>query len=436
MHDHTDTFNQNTDHDSIKLSSQESDIRVFSGLQNESIQHDEDLLEILDLSVEQLTHYLEEYILDNPFVDLQYSDPEQISSLEKMKNQELEVEQIRTPQSLESYLFEQILLYRQTPIRDAMVTLVGYLDERGYLPYTTKELAEKLNIPEIIVLDARTLITQLEPAGVGAYDLRETMMLQTERDNYAPNVAYYLLETFFDELNNEDYTEIMKQTNLTQEEIMESVNYYHMLRSNPASLFNQTAKINVIPDITVRYMNQESITITYNRHFYPKVRFNQDYYKEMIDRNEPALMDYLEEQQEKYTHLANNLRRREELIKLIAKCLVHCQIDFFSERTDYPKSLSIATLSEKTRLAPPIVYRIITNKNLEFSGHIYALSDFINMSTTKGRTGLTIGTVKQRVTDIDRSMPGLSDAEIVKELEKEKITISEAIVANYRRHAK
>ena len=60
---------------------------------------------------------------------------------------------------------------------------------------------------------------------------------------------------------------------------------------------------------------------------------------------------------------------------------------------------------------------------------------FINMSTTKGRTGLTTGAVKQRVIDIDDQMPGLTDAEIVKKLEEEMITISEQIVANYRRRS-
>ncbi|MBG9987544.1 RNA polymerase subunit sigma-54 [Aerococcaceae bacterium DSM 111176] len=433
MHDQDKTIKYSDDHDSINLSSQESDMRVFSGLQNESIQHDEDLLEILDLSVEQLTHYLEEHIMDNPFIELEYSDPEQLSSLEKLRDQDNVVEQIKTPQSLESYLFEQILLYRQTPIRDAMVALVSHLDERGYLPYTTRELAEKLEYPEIIILDAVTLIKQLEPAGVGAYDLRETMMLQTERDNFAPNVAYYLLESYFSELDNEDYTEIMKETNLTQDEIMECVNYYHMLRANPASLFDQTAKINVIPDMTVRFINQESLTMTYNRHYYPRVRFNQDYFDEMLQRKDSALHDYLTEQQEKYQKLADNLRRREELIKLVVKCLVFCQQTFFSNQLNYPKSLSIAALSDHTRLSTPIVYRIITNKNLEFDGHVYALSDFINMSTTKGRTGLTTGAVKQRVLDIDDNMPGLTDAEIVDKLEEEMISISEQIVANYRR---
>ena len=428
MHDQ----NKANDHDSIHLSSQESDMRVFSGLQNESIQHDEDLLEILDLSVEQLTHYLEENIMDNPFIELEYSDPEHISSLEKLRNEEIAIEQIKTPQSLESYLFEQILLYRQTPIRDAMVSLVAHLDERGYLPYTIKDLAHKLEIPEIIVLDAVTLIKQLEPAGVGAYDLRETMMIQTERDNFAPNVAYYLLESYFYELENEDYTQIIKETKLSMDEIMESVNYYHMLRLNPASLFDQTAKINVIPDVTVRNINEGSLVLTYNRHYYPKVRFNQDYFDEMSQRKEQSLREYLAEQQEKYQHLADNLRRREELIKSVVKSLASAQSQFFIGASDHPKSLSIAHLSESTRLATPIVYRIITNKNLEFDGHIYALSDFINMSTTKGRSGLTTGTVKQRVIAIDEATPGLTNAEIVNLLEAEKITISEEIVANYR----
>src|SRR5699024_10646663 len=106
------------------------------------------------------------------------------------------------------------------------------------------------------------------PAGIGAYDLQESMMLQTEQDLHAPNVAYYLLEVFFDELRDKDYAEIQAQTQISYDEIMESVNYFHTLRTNPAALFNQVDKINLIPDVTITPVG-EGLQIRYNRQYYP-----------------------------------------------------------------------------------------------------------------------------------------------------------------------
>src|SRR5699024_2265751 len=105
-------------------------------------------------------------------------------------------------------LIEQIMMYRHTPIRYVMVWLVDYLDEKHYLHYRYQVLATKLNEDDILVLDAMTLFKQLEPAGVGAYDLQECLMLQTEQDSHAPNIAYLLLEEHFDLISKQDVDSI------------------------------------------------------------------------------------------------------------------------------------------------------------------------------------------------------------------------------------
>lgn len=265
--------------DQITIQEDES-VKVFEGLKNSAIMSNPQLLDILDLNAEQLTYYLEDAILDNPFIDLEYSIEQQIPAFERFEGTKQAEELKESAQSLDTYLFEQILLYRHTDIRDAMVKAIEHLDERGYLPYTVDELAKKIDMPVIVTLDAVTLIKQLEPAGIGAYDLQESMMLQTEQDLHAPNVAYYLLEVFFDELRDKDYAEIQAQTQISYDEIMESVNYFHTLRTNPAALFNQVDKINLIPDVTITPVG-EGLQIRYNRQYYPKISFNQTYFDEM-----------------------------------------------------------------------------------------------------------------------------------------------------------
>lgn len=61
------------------------------------------------------------------------------------------------------------------------------------------------------MLDALTLIQQLEPAGVGARSLQECLMLQTERDDYAPELAYIVLEECFEELVERKWKEIAQR---------------------------------------------------------------------------------------------------------------------------------------------------------------------------------------------------------------------------------
>lgn len=407
-------------------------VKVFEGLKYSAIINNKQLIEILDLNVEQLTYYLEDAILENPFIDLEYTIERQIPTFERLEGTREVLEMKENKQSLDTYLFEQIMLFRHTEIRDAMVKLIDYLDERGYLPYTTEDLAEKIQMPEIVTLDAVTLIKQLEPNGIGAYDLRESLMIQTEQDGTAPSEAYYLLNHYFKELSDQDYSEILKKTNITMEEIKESVNYYYTLRTNPASLFEHVAKINLIPDVTVR-QSGEDIAIRFNRQYYPRISFNQTYFNEMLSQKDENLTEYVKPHEENYQELANNLRIREQLLLEVIKQVVKAQYAYFSQQSDIQAPLSIKQIASVTRLSEAIVYRIVTNKNIEFNGYVYALTDFINVSQSKTREGLRADYIKEKINHIlAKSEESMSHYEVMELLEKEKIIVSEQVIKNYR----
>src|SRR5699024_11596599 len=88
-----------------------------------------------------------------------------------------------------------------------MIRLVDELNEDGFLSKSDEALQLILECDTIELLDAITLLQQLEPVGVGASDLRELWMLQTEHDPSAPEIAYVVLEIYFNDLvNREDQT--------------------------------------------------------------------------------------------------------------------------------------------------------------------------------------------------------------------------------------
>lgn len=412
------------------------EIKVFQGLTQTAITNNRQLLDILDLNAEQLTYYLEEAILENPFIDLDYALEKGVANIHHHEKdatiQGVDPQLPRMPQNLSTFLFEQIMLYRQTDIRDAMVQIVDYLDERGYLPDSYQDLAKKINMPPIVVLDAITLLKQLEPAGVGARDLQESLMLQTEQDNHAPNVAYLLLEEHFASLSEQDYAEIIDQTDLSYEEVMECVNYFHTLRPSPATLFDQQEKINLIPDVTV-VKTQSKLGVRYNRQYYPKINFNQAYYDEMKNKKDSELLAYIEPHQANYLKLSENLRLREQLVLEVTKAIVIAQKDFFTKKTQEHLPLLIKDIAQTVRLSEPIVNLIVTNKNLEFDKYVCPLTDFINVTAKRGRSGLSASNIKQLIYEIlEKHSDELSDEEVVELLKDQKIMMSRQLVHNYR----
>ena len=410
-------------------------MKVFEGLTTETIKGQPRLLEMLALNAEQVSYYLEETILDNPFIDFrQGQELGQNKLLSSYSKDELEdLEGVKADQNLEDYLFEQIMLFRKTPIRDVMVDLVLYLDERGFIPRTPKELAQDLDRDWVLVLDALTLFKSLEPAGIGAYNLQEALMLQTERDDSAPTMAYYLLESFFEALEDRDYTSIEAQTPFSQDDILTCVNYYHMLTAYPASLFKEDKGMPLRPDFTLEILEGDQVSLRYNRGIYPSLIFNQEYYEEMLSHSDPKVQSYIQARREDYLELAESLRLREEVLMTLVQTLVGQQVSFFTKGGD-KASLSIKELSALTRLSEPLLYQALYNKGLDFDGHYYRLSDFISVAAIPGRDQRTFASIKLRMAEIiQAASKDLSDQDVVTALEAEDIYISPAIVANYRK---
>lgn len=403
-------------------------------------QNKDQLFEILDLNAEQLTYYLEEVILENPFIEIDYALETKVSQINNANLTRFDdkkgTNSSSMAQSLIMFLFEQIMIYRHTPIRDTMVRLVDFLDERGYLPYTHQELALKLDLDEILVLDAVTLFKQLEPAGVGAYDLQECLMIQTEQDPHSPAIAYLLLEEYFDLIVTHDAEKIQALSQFDMEEINRCLNYFHSLRPVPSVIFDRVDKINLIPDVAVRFIG-EVLEVRYNRQYYSRIIFNQGYYDEMCNEKDPDLLEYVEYHREKFQILAYNLRIREQFILAAVKALVIKQKDFINGLTNTKVPYLVRDLAKDLNLSESITQLLLTNKNIETKLGIIPIMDLINVTYHEGRGGLNTINIKQIMSEIIESASHeLTNQEIVSKLEDKKIIMSEQLVEDYRKAIK
>ncbi|MGY4105732.1 RNA polymerase factor sigma-54 [Ignavigranum ruoffiae] len=414
--------------------------------------------QLLRLNIEQMHHYLEEAILENPFVEMEYHLDQFAQSLSKPNKTEQDMSELTddereelppTPldelqktdpnyhidtQSLETYLFEQIMMYRQTSIRDLMVQFVELLDERGYLPYSAEELADKLQTDPIVALDALTLFKLLEPAGIGAFNLQEALMLQTERDDVAPAVAYYLLENYFEALINHHYDFIQEDSNFTESEIQEAIEYYQTLTYYPADIFEKVEQVHIIPDVKVDDEKPKDLTIRYQRQFAPRIYFNREYFEEMSQRQDAELTQYLKEQVKDFNDLARQIRLREELFMKMVYHLVRNQEEFFSGASSQIKPLTLRELSQVSEIPESYLSHLIVHKHLSFKQEIFVLTDFINLNRRRSRTGFTAYEIKQKILQIIAEQdPEVSNTELVDLLADRGFIISPKIVANYRK---
>ena len=201
-------------------------------------------IQVLQYSMEELVNFVENEALENPLIEvtdanytLNYSKPktsngEEINYLNQIPDTRI---------SLFEHLIDQIHInYRDTYLRTLVLFLVESIDLNGFLTITLEEACEKTGANQIQMLDALTLIQQLDPAGVGARNLQECLMLQTERDDSAPAIAYLVLEEHFDQLAGRKWPEIAKKLNVPVTEIQAVFDYIQTLTPTPGASFGTT----------------------------------------------------------------------------------------------------------------------------------------------------------------------------------------------------
>ena len=195
--------------------------------------------------------------------------------------------------SLQEYLIEQ-LRYRNLPERDMRlaVYLVGSIDEDGYLRRDLESVADDIAFTVGVETTAGELerllnvIHELEPAGIGARDLRECLLLQMAQMpiNTRPRrLARKILTNYFDEFVKKHYEKLMARLQISEDDFREAIAEIRRLSPKPGNLYAEGGTDTtpyIIPDFILDYQDGR-FTLSLNSYNVPEVRVNRRY-MEMI----------------------------------------------------------------------------------------------------------------------------------------------------------
>ena len=198
-------------------------------------------------------------------------------------------------QTIYEYLLEQI---RLSNISDEELKiaeyLIGNLDNDGYLRRDLKSIVDDLAFSQGIYTDIPKLeyilenyIQKLEPAGVGARNLQECLLLQIEKkvsDNPNVGIAASILKNQFDALSNKHYSKIIQRYNIDEEQLKDVLEEIAKLSPKVGGNFDtQTITINqeIIPDFIIQVKDNEVIPMLNNKNA-PTLRVSNEY-KEILE---------------------------------------------------------------------------------------------------------------------------------------------------------
>lgn len=396
-------------------------------------------IQILNYNTDDLNQFVAEMALENPFMEVQSDFQDQVVARAKKASQEGDLQQFinQLPdreESLYQSLYEQIhLSYRDTPIRQLMFQLVNLLDSNGYLTVSLEALAND-KFPELMWLDALTLLQQLEPAGVGARSLQECLLLQIERDNFAPDIAYLVIEDAFEAFTQRKWDEIAKRYQVSLADIQLVSDYILTLTPHPGALGQRTNEVVIVPDLTV--VNEEGTwKVKSNKGGMPTVSLASDYYQSMAGNQDKEVQQYAEAKRNEIQWLKKSLHRRSDTILAVGTAIVEEQLDFFNDSSHPLKPLSLQKIAEDLQLHESTVSRSVNGKYLETPFGTFELRSFFNQQTNGQGEAIEVIEIKKQlqkiVNDEDKHKP-LSDQKIVDLLKGQGLMISRRTVAKYR----
>lgn len=409
-------------------------------------------IQMLNMNQEELVLFLKQKALGNPLIEVKVKQP---SLADRAANHSYNassnptnydpIEHLASSQtSLFASLIDQIhLTMRNTYLRELVLWLTSYLDENGYLTISLIEAKEKTGADELQLLDALTLLQQLEPAGVGARNLQECLMLQVERDNEAPNMAYLILEEAFDLFSSHKWEQLAKQYAIPLSAIQEISDYIQTLTAHPGSAYTNEENQFIRPDLIVEQVD-ESLSVVSAKTGLPIIKFQKDYYQDMLTIEDKDVKKFIHEKYAEYEWIQRSLLQREETIVRVGTAIVEKQKEFFFKDTHPLVPLTLKEIAQQLDIHESTVSRSVNDKYFQSDFGVHEMKSFFTTGFVQSSTALqddakeqviSSEEVKSKIKKIiaeENKLKPLSDQKISAELIKDGITISRRTVTKYR----
>ena len=360
-------------------------------------------------------------------------------------------------QTIYEYLLEQI---RLSNISDEELKiaeyLIGNLDNDGYLRRDLKSIVDDLAFSQGIYTDIPKLeyilenyIQKLEPAGVGARNLQECLLLQIEKkvsDNPNVGIAASILKNQFDALSNKHYSKIIQRYNIDEEQLKDVLEEIAKLSPKVGGNFDtQTITINqeIIPDFIIQVKDNEVIPMLNNKNA-PTLRVSNQY-KEILETysNDKSSAEhkqaslFIKQKLDAAKWYIDAVNQRQNTLIQTITAIAKMQKEYFITGDEKNiKPMILKDISDITGFDISTISRVVKSKYADTPHGIVYLKNLFSDSLTNDE-GEEVSTKEiknhlQEIIDKENKKKPLTDDALVTALKEKGYNIARRTIAKYR----
>ncbi len=330
--------------------------------------------------------------------------------------------------------------------------LIGSINDNGYLRRDIIEIVDDLAFTHNVMTTEEEvekvlrLIQELDPPGVGARDLKETLLIQLRRKKptQARELAIKILEKGFEYFINKKYKKLMAKFEITEAQLKEAIEEITKLNPKPGNAFNSTGSYveHVIPDFIINVEDDE-LDVSLNAKNAPELRVSPAYtemlkgYKENKDKSQKDAVMFIKQKLDSAKWFIDAVNQRRDTLLRTIKAIADYQKDYFLTGDERKiKPMILKDIAEKIDMDISTVSRVANSKYVQTPYGVKLLKEFFSESM-KDAQGEDVSTIKiknilQSVVDQEDKRKPLTDEQLAKALKEKGFPIARRTIAKYR----
>ena len=363
----------------------------------------------------------------------------------------------------ESVSFYEMLLeqLRMQPLTEEEKTmaeyLIGSLDDDGLLRKGISTLIDELMLYRGIYTNQEeverilSIIQDFDPAGIGARNLQECLLLQLKRkpNSALKKVEWEIIEKYCDDFTRKNKDKIIQRLNITEEIYDEAVNELTKLNPRPGSSLGDIMGKNfqqIIPDFLVETEDDGTISFTLNNGNIPELHLSREFNelleehttnKENQSKESQAAFLFLKQKVDAAQGFINAIKQRQQTLVATMQAIIDLQRPFFLEGDEtLLKPMILKDVAEKAKLDVSTISRVSNSKFVQTNFGIFPLRFFFSDAfTADGGEELSAREIKQilkECVDHENKENPYNDDELTELLREKGYPIARRTTAKYR----